>query len=238
MFNGAVQTVTNSQMVVRLTDDILEMIAISIIRSREVNISNGMAVKIVNDFRNFVEAFPILFKSSRVCGYLSRTRTNDVLHHLNRLLFDDSRYPPIITNFGAIDTIDGYYLSRLKADTKEEFYNTQTIYVIYNMFYDFGIVIVKKIIEHYNYFVGRLDEGLFKLGTVKKLQYGTLVKRIWVVNRMSTDNFNRIIKEFLILLRKDLVKMEIDSFDCEKIVRRIIKSFNWRLECNNLDYGK
>ena len=146
MFNGAVQTVTNSQMVVRLTDDILEMIAISIIRSREVNISNGMAVKIVNDFRNFVEAFPILFKSRRVCGYLSRTRTNDVLHHLNRLLFDDSRYPPIITNFGAIDTIG---LSRLKTDSKEEFYNTQTIYVIYNMFYDFGIVIVKKIMVRY-----------------------------------------------------------------------------------------
>ena len=218
---------------------LLEKVAISVITDKAMNISNEKAMEIVDNFKNFIEAFPILYKSTRICGYLSRTKTNDVLSSFMNLLFDDSRYPPIITNFGAINELSRQeYLLDLKSNYTKEFYNTQTVYVIYNMFYDFGIGIIKKIIEHYNKFITQLDKGLFKLGTIYKLQYGTLVKRIWVVNKRTEHYFNMIIKKFLIFLRKDLVKMNIDGFGCEKIVRRIIKSFDWRLGCNNLDYGK
>ena len=51
--------------------DLLEHLAISIIRTKQLNMSNGRALEIVNDFRNFVEAFPILLKSGRIKGYLS-----------------------------------------------------------------------------------------------------------------------------------------------------------------------
>ena len=59
--------------------DILEKLAITIIKNKKVNISNDKCIDIINDFRNFVEAFPILLKSYKIQGYLSRTKTNVVL---------------------------------------------------------------------------------------------------------------------------------------------------------------
>ena len=66
--------------------DLLEMFAISIIKNKEVNISNGRSLEIVNDFRNFIEAFPVLLKSDRIKAYLSRTKTNDVFHDYSKMM--------------------------------------------------------------------------------------------------------------------------------------------------------
>ena len=68
---------------------LLEKVAISVITDKAMNISNEKAMEIVDNFKNFIEAFPILYKSTRICGYLSRTKTNDVLSSFMNLLFDD-----------------------------------------------------------------------------------------------------------------------------------------------------
>ena len=227
--------------------DLLEKIAITIIKNKEVNISNGRALEIVNDFRNFVEAYPVLLKSVRIKGYLSRTKTNDVLHDYSRMMrtkFKLSALSCVPTNAELECSCAGYVKCPIKL-----FYSTQTVYVIYNMFSSFGSLVIKKIIEGYDKFVVCLDELLEskhyfnygKLVSVKRLKYGKLIRTMMILessDRNYTGFLTLTIKIFLIELRKDLVKINVNGFDCEKIVRRIIKSFNWTLDCNHLDYNR
>ena len=229
--------------------DLLEKIAITIIKNKEVNISNERALEIVNDFRNFIEAYPVLLKSVRVKGYLSRTKTNDVLHDYSRMMrkkFKLSALTRVPTNaeLESNTIYPGYVKCPIIL-----FYNTQTVYIIYNMFSSFGSLVIKKIIEGYDKFIVCLDELLEpkhyfnygKLGSIKRLKYGKLIRRMMLLESSDRNYMGFLtltIKIFLIELRKDLVKINVNGFDCEKIVRRIIKSFNWTLDCNHLDYNR
>ena len=227
--------------------DLLEMFAISIIKNKEVNISNERALEIVNDFRNFIEAFPVLLKSVRIKAYLSRTKTNDIFHDYSKMMRCEYKLSELVcvpTNTELSCSCSGY----VKAP-KKLFYSTQTVYVIYNMFSSFSLVVIKQIIESYNKLIEILDELLEskkywnfeKLGSVKRLKYGKIIRRLMAIEN-SDRKFHGFlsvsIKLFLIELRKDLVNINVNGFDCEKIVRRIIKSFNWTLDCNTLDYNK
>ena len=113
--------------------DILEKLAITIIKNKKVNISNDKCIDIINDFRNFVEAFPILLKSYKIQGYLSRTKTNVVLCNYFIMLQK---------SFGLSNLINVPTNDELESNTNIDesnpiklFYNTQTVYVIYNMSY-------------------------------------------------------------------------------------------------------
>ena len=227
--------------------DLFEKIAITIIKNKEVNISNGRALEIVNDFRNFIEAYPVLLKSDRIKGYLSRTKTNDVLHDYSRMMrtkFKLSALSCVPTNTELECSCAGYVKCPIKL-----FYSTQTVYVIYNMFSSFGSLVIKKIIEGYDKFVVCLDELLEsknyfnygKLVSVKRLKYGKLIRTMMLLESSDRNYMGFLtltIKIVLTELRKELVKINVNGYDCEKILRRIIKSFNWTLDCNHLDYNR
>lgn len=227
-------------------NDILEKLAITIIKNKKVNISNDECLDIINDFRNFVEAFPILLKSYRIQEYLSRTQTNVVLCNYFTMMQKPFKLS-YLTNVPTSEelenntNIDEYNPIKL-------FYNTQAIYVLYNMFNSFSIDVLKKIIENYNKFIKRLDDELdfrnvsycIELGSIKRLKYGKIIRRLILIescDRQFRGDLHLIIKQFILDLRKDLIKINVNKFDCEKIIRRIIKSFDWRLNCNTLDYG-
>lgn len=228
--------------------DILEKLAITIIKNKKVNISNDKCIDIINDFRNFVEAFPILLKSYKIQGYLSRTKTNVVLCNYFIMLQK---------SFGLSNLINVPTNDELESNTNIDesnpiklFYNTQTVYVIYNMFrfINVSIDILKKIIENYNKFIKSLDDELDfrnvsyceELGSIKGLKYGKIIRRLMLIekcDRQFRGDLHIIIKQFILDLRKDLIKINVNKFNCEKIIRRIIKSFDWRLNSNTLDYG-
>jgi len=226
-------------------NDILEKLAITIIKNKKVNISNDECLDIINDFRNFVEAFPILLKSYRIQGYLSRTQTNVVLCNY----FTMMQKPYILSYLTNVPTSEEFENNTNidEFNPIKLFYNTQAIYVLYNMFNSFSIDILKKIIENYNKFIKRLDDELDfrnvsyceELGSTKGLKYGKIIRRLILIekcDRQFRGDLHVIIKQFVIDLRKDLIKINVNKFDCEKIIRRIIKSFDWRLNCNTLDY--
>ena len=226
-------------------NDILEKLAITIIKNKKVNISNDECLDIINDFRNFVEAFPILLKSYRIQGYLSRTQTNVVLCNYFTMMQRPYRLS-YLTNVPTSEELENN-TNIDESNPIKLFYNTQTIYVLYNMFYSFSIDVLKKIIENYNNFIKRLDDELdfrnvsycIELGSTKGLKYGKIIRRLMLIescDRQFRGDLHVIIKQFIIDLRKDLIKINVNKFDCEKIIRRIIKSFDWRLNCNTLDY--
>ena len=107
------------------------------------------------------------------------------------------------------------------------FYNTQAIYVLYNMFNSFSIDVLKKIIENYNKFIKRLDDELdfrnvsycIELGSIKGLKYGKIIRRLILI-KVVIDNLrgdlHLIVKQFILDLRKDLIKINVNKFDCEK----------------------
>ena len=227
-------------------NDILEKLAITIIKNKKVNISNDECLDIINDFRNFVEAFPILLKSYRIQGYLSRTQTNVVLCSYSTMM----QRPFELSNLLHVPTSEELENNTniKESNSIKLFYNTQTVYVLYNMFNSFSIDVLKKIIENYNKFIKSLDDKLDfrnvsyceELGSIKGLKYGKIIRRLMLIERCDRQfrgDLHVIIKQFILDLRKDLIKINVNNFDCEKIIRRIIKSFDWRLNCNTLDYG-
>ena len=229
--------------------DLLEYLAVSIIRTKQLNISNGRALEIVNDFINFVEAFPILLKSGRIKGYLSRTKTNDILHDYSKMMRLPFKLSELVKLPSDIELEGSSTYSWYSKSPVKTFYNTQTIYVIYNMFSSFSSDVIKKIIEGFQNFITVLDNIIDqkkfylckKLGSINRLKYGKIIRRLLLIesnDRQYEGFLNVIIKMFVIDLRKSLVKINVNGFDSEKIIRRIIKSFDWRLDCNNLDYGR
>ena len=123
-------------------NDILEKLAITIIKNKKVNISNDECLDIINDFRNFVEAFPILLKYYRIQGYLSRTQTNVVL--CNYFTMMQKPYGlNYLTNVPTSEELENNTNIK-ESNSIKLFYNTQTVYVLYNMFNSFSIDVLKK----------------------------------------------------------------------------------------------
>lgn len=238
-----IDSATNAFRQIYDNNDLLELIALKTIDDNEdKNYTN-----IYYRLRKFVKAFPILYKSVKICEYLAKHRTMDTLQDYYTFLYlETSR---AISEDVLFKLVYGKDLSIPKTqfyDPKTQFYDTQTVYVIYNMFRSYGIDIVKKIIEHFNRLIKLMDKNFDnynynswnqKLGSVNRLKYCDFINRLNYLKVFEKFCLIRTVNNFILDLRSDLLKMDMNLFECEKVLRRIIKSFNWMLECNNLDYG-
>tara|TARA_Y100001958_G_C21244971_1_gene574395 strand:+ start:1538 stop:2413 length:876 start_codon:yes stop_codon:yes gene_type:complete len=218
-------------------NDLLELIALNTIDLNE----EEDYINIYSHLRKFITAYPKLLKSVKICQYLTKHKTWDTISEY--IMFLLNRNP--ITEDVLFKLVYGKDLSI----PKTQFYDTQTVYVIYNMFRSYGIDIVKKIIENFDSLIKQIDRYLDKnnynhynnwnkkLGSVNRLKYCDLINRLYYL-KMFENFTNFTFTAFIIDLRSDLLNVGVNLFLCEKILRRIIKSFNWMLECNNLDYHK
>ena len=216
-------------------NDLLELIALNTIDDNEDKDYTNIYYRL----RKFVKAFPILYKSVKICEYLAKHRTMDTLQdYFGFLYLETSR---AISE----DALFKLVYSKDLSIPKTQFYDTQTVYVIYNMFRNYGIDIRSKIIEHFNRLIQLMDENFDnynynswnqKLGSVNRLKYCEFINRLNYLKVFEKFCLIRTVKSFVLDLRKDLLKIDMNLFECEKVLRRIIKSFNWMLDCNNLDY--
>jgi len=177
----------------------------------------------IADFKNYTIANPRALLDTNITKYISRCLVCNNINNYFNLMDGFIKNVVIEKPVNRFMYVINYNLP-LKIHT---FYKTVIPYVIYSNYFNYSDEIRSIIYENI--------KKLMDIEDIGKIRYINIIEKLLkTYSCKGVQEFKIIFMVFIVNLKKDLVKNNIESIDRDKIISSIVRSLNWELKENHL----
>lgn len=188
----------------------------------------------IKDFKNYTLANPRALLDKKIKGIIDKCLVCNNIHN----------YFGVIEKFmiNKTDITRFMYSIRLRLinsipTNNYVFYSTNFKYLIFIEFFEFTNEIREIIYDNIQKFIIKYNRKDDRFNFNRKRYWDILAEILRIYNEYDFNHFKKLFIILISRLNKDLIKLDIDSIDRNRILNKIIKTFNWTDNTNRIYYS-
>ena len=187
----------------------------------------------ITDFKNYTLANPRALLDQKIKGIIDKCLVCNNIHN----------YFGVIEKFmiNTTDITQLMYSTRLRLinsipTNNYVFYSTNFKYLIFIEFFEFTNEIREIIYDNIQKFIIKYNKKDERFNFNRKRYWDILAEILRIYNEYDFNQFKKLFIILITNLNKDLIKLDIDLIDRNRILNKIIKTFNWTDNTNRIYY--